>query len=91
MAQDNTGDTCAIDGNHERQTTEENGCLQNWGNQVCACGYAADQTQGTITTVEPEVVVAPVIMDPVTCTLTVDNEMREVQYNGAVLQADGDY
>jgi len=30
-------------------------------------------------------------MDPVTCTLTVDNELREVQYNGAVLQADGDY
>lgn len=27
----------AFDEGHERQTTEENGCLQKWGTQVCAC------------------------------------------------------
>ena len=37
-AQDNTGDTCVLDAAHDRQTTEQNGCLQGWGDQVCGCG-----------------------------------------------------
>ena len=37
-AQDNSGAGCLIDeGGHERQTTEDNGCLQDWNNQICGC------------------------------------------------------
>ena len=37
-AQDNSGSGCLIDtGGHERQTTDDNGCLQNWNNQICGC------------------------------------------------------
>jgi hypothetical protein len=36
QAQDNVG-ACGIGGDHTRQTTEENGCLQNWGGQICGC------------------------------------------------------
>ena len=37
-AQDNSGSGCTIDeGGHLRQTTDENGCLQNWNNQICGC------------------------------------------------------
>jgi len=34
---DNSG-TCTLnEDGHDRQTTEENGCLQAWGDQICAC------------------------------------------------------
>lgn len=33
-----SGTMCTIyGGGHQRQTTAENGCLQKWGTQVCAC------------------------------------------------------
>ena len=37
QAQDNAGD-CGVGGDHTRQTTEENGCLQNFSGQICGCG-----------------------------------------------------
>jgi hypothetical protein len=36
-AQDNRGSSCDLDGNHARQRTDENGCNQVWGNQICGC------------------------------------------------------
>ena len=30
-----------MDGNHERQSTANNGCHQNWGDQICGCGLPA--------------------------------------------------
>ena len=46
-AQDNAG-FCTIDnadGQHERQSQDENGCLQNWNNQICGCsGVQASDT-----------------------------------------------
>ena len=36
-AQDNVG-ACGVGHDHTRQSTEENGCLQNWQGQICACG-----------------------------------------------------
>ena len=41
-AQDNVGQ-CGVGHDHTRQDTSENGCLQNWGGQICGCaakGYA---------------------------------------------------
>jgi uncharacterized protein YegL len=36
--QGKAGTMCtAYDEGHDRQTTEENGCLQKWGTQLCAC------------------------------------------------------
>jgi len=37
-AQDNHGGRCTLGPEHTRQTTDENGCLQQWGDQVCECG-----------------------------------------------------
>lgn len=38
--QDNEGSGCKLNDAHDRQSTSENGCLQRWNNQVCACGAA---------------------------------------------------
>jgi len=40
-AQDNTKNTCNLDGKHTRQSTANNGCDQKWNNQVCQCGKKA--------------------------------------------------
>eukprot|EP01051_Picozoa_sp_SAG22_P003441 SAG22_NODE_167_length_16764_cov_34.845245_5_plen_742_part_00 len=37
-AQDQLGSSCDLDDNHDRQSTDNNGCDQNWGNQICGCG-----------------------------------------------------
>lgn len=37
-AQDADGGNCNLYDGHNRQTMLENGCLQSWGDQVCACG-----------------------------------------------------
>jgi len=38
QGQGKAGTMCtAWDGGHERQTTEENGCLQSWQTQICGC------------------------------------------------------
>jgi len=48
-AQDNSGSGCIIDeGGHERQTTEDNGCLQNWNNQICGCSGEVVSTAESI-------------------------------------------
>jgi len=40
-AQDNFNSGCVLNhGNHEHQDMSENGCLQQWGGQVCGCGPA---------------------------------------------------
>lgn len=36
-AQDNVGDDCKLDKDHERRSTKDNGCKQEWNNQVCVC------------------------------------------------------
>jgi hypothetical protein len=36
-AQDNAGG-CNLDSRHSRQSTANNGCDQNWGDQICQCG-----------------------------------------------------
>jgi hypothetical protein len=41
QAQDNVG-ACGIGGDHTRQDTDQNGCLQNWGGQICGCGLEGD-------------------------------------------------
>lgn len=38
-AQDNVRDGCILDPRHSRQTQAENGCKQNWNNQICTCGH----------------------------------------------------
>ena len=44
-AQDNLGSGCVIDtGGHLRQTTDANGCLQNWNNQICGCSGGSGGT-----------------------------------------------
>merc|ERR1719473_1597638 len=40
-AQDNTENTCNLDDRHTRKNTADNGCNQNWNNQVCQCGKKA--------------------------------------------------
>jgi hypothetical protein len=35
-AQDNVGQ-CGVGQDHTRQDMSENGCLQNWGGQICGC------------------------------------------------------
>jgi len=40
-AQDTHPGRCTIEPRHERQTTEENGCLQKWHDQICECGLTA--------------------------------------------------
>eukprot|EP01043_Picozoa_sp_COSAG02_P010260 COSAG02_NODE_357_length_23913_cov_6.793483_8_plen_2934_part_01 len=36
-AQDNTDSSCNLDGAHARQDVRQNGCNQNWNNQICGC------------------------------------------------------
>jgi hypothetical protein len=36
-AQDNDGATCSLYSDHERQSTFNNGCTQEWNSQVCVC------------------------------------------------------
>lgn len=31
-------DSCELDPRHSRQVTDNNGCEQNWNNQICVCG-----------------------------------------------------
>jgi len=40
-AQDVHPGRCQINPQHTRQTTEENGCLQKWHDQMCECGRTA--------------------------------------------------
>ena len=40
-AQDNAGSGCELDPAHDRQNTEQNGCLQTWGDQICGCSGAS--------------------------------------------------
>ena len=36
-AQDNANE-CNLSPDHERKTTDNNGCEQDWGAQICQCG-----------------------------------------------------
>ena len=47
-AQDNLGAGCGLDSAHDRQTMEQNGCLQNWGNQICGCAEADDDIDSMV-------------------------------------------
>eukprot|EP01043_Picozoa_sp_COSAG02_P018093 COSAG02_NODE_835_length_16654_cov_52.747569_9_plen_2865_part_01 len=43
-AQDNTAHDCNLDGAHTRQDAGQNGCNQNWNNQICGCsGLTSDR------------------------------------------------
>eukprot|EP00656_Telonema_subtile_P049385 TRINITY_DN6128_c0_g1_i5.p1 TRINITY_DN6128_c0_g1~~TRINITY_DN6128_c0_g1_i5.p1 ORF type:complete len:323 (+),score=51.23 TRINITY_DN6128_c0_g1_i5:159-1127(+) len=56
-AQDNTGPhgQCGVYYDHTRQTTAENGCLQNWGDQICACGLATSASPTANPTATPTI------------------------------------
>ena len=56
-AQDNTGSTCNLDENHERKTTDNNGCDQGWGGQICGCGVFGGL--GSVDWVDPLLPPAP--------------------------------
>jgi len=45
-AQDSHGGRCNLWPEHTRQTTEDNGCLQKWGDQVCECGLTTPEAPG---------------------------------------------
>lgn len=41
-AQNNLEESCDLDPAHERQDMSQNGCLQLWDNQICACSAVKD-------------------------------------------------
>jgi len=43
VGHDIVGGRCNLNPEHTRQTTEENGCLQTWNDQVCECGLTTPQ------------------------------------------------
>ena len=47
-AQDNQGQGCGLNAGHDRQTMEQNGCLQTWGNQICGCAEADDDLDSMV-------------------------------------------
>jgi hypothetical protein len=58
-AQDNIGNSCKLDKRHSRKSLKENGCLQTWTNQMCACGPAAKaQASNKVCTTAPATKVA---------------------------------
>jgi len=44
--QDNQNGRCGLDSRHSRQTEAENGCLQEWSDQVCECGQTTPHLTG---------------------------------------------
>ena len=54
-AMDNVGQ-CGVGQDHTRQDMSENGCLQNWGGQICGCcaeGYTPDLTGSVCDGIDP--------------------------------------
>ena len=37
---------CNLNADHERKTTDNNGCEQGWGSQMCQCGQQQDYAPG---------------------------------------------
>ena len=87
-AQDNTGSSCNLDGAHTRQDVGQNGCNQNWGNQICGCsgptaGHVREQVGWVAAASGPGVVgssflsyEATIVSAPDFATGTVDDRGR---------------